>query len=218
MTKASESKRRLEDIMREFSDTLVEGILVLKDAIFNLSDDRREEFNNKVTEMIEIENKADRLKDELIEKFLKREAMAFSRSDRIQLIENIDMIFDNMEYCARTIQIHSFLIKDYSILASSFKKYTNDLTEIIKIFSTAVNTAEENLEKVIELTREIEKLRQEAKEQIYQMMKDIVMSDYKTLEKLLLYRSTECLLAILEKTEETSDLLRMIAVKYLVLK
>ena len=218
MTKVSEPKRKIEDIMREFSETLVEGISVFKDAIFSLVDNKRKEFNSNVTKVLKAEEKADLLKDELIEKFLKRETMAFSRSDRIQLIENVDIIFDHIEYCTRAIQVHSSLIKDYAPIAAPFKKFTTDLMEIIKTLSTAINTAEEDLEKTIQITKEVEKSREQAKDQVFQMMKEIITSDYEVSEKFLLYRSMEYLLSILEKTEETSDFLRMLAIKYLVLK
>ena len=66
----------------------------------------------KVKEIIAIEQNADRLKEELIEKFIKRESMAFSRDDRINLIEEIDITLDNIEYCARTIQTHTTIIED----------------------------------------------------------------------------------------------------------
>ena len=218
MTKASEPKRKIEDIMREFNETLVEGILVFKDAIFSLCDNKRKEFNNSVTKVLKTEEKADLLKEELIEKFLKRETMAFSRSDRIQLIEEIDIIFDHIEYCIRSIQVHSSAIKDYATIAAPFKKFTTDLMEIIKTLSTAMNTAEEDLENAIQITKQVEKKRDVAKDQIFQMMKDIITSDYEIADKFLLYRSIEYLLTILEKTEETSDFLRTLAIKYLVLK
>ena len=204
--------------MREFNDTLVEGISVFKDAIFSLADNKRKEFNNGVAKVLKIEEKADLLKDDLIEKFIKRETMAFSRSDRIQLIESVDIIFDHLEYCARTIQVHSALIKDYASIAGPFKKFATDLMEIVKRLSTALNTAEEDLEKTIQITREVEKSREAAKDLIFQVMKEILASEYEVTEKFLLYRSVEYLLAILEKAEETSDFLRMLAIKYLVLR
>lgn len=218
MAKGTESKRKIEEVMREFNETLVEGITILKDAILNLIDNKRNEFNNSVTKVLKTEEKADLLKEELIEKFLKRETMAFSRSDRIQLIEEVDIIFDHIEHSARSIQVHSSYIEDYSPVAASLKKFTTDLMEIITTLSIAINTAEEDLEKTIQITKEVEKNRGHAKDKVFQLMKEILSSDYDETEKFLLYRSVEYLLAILEKAEETSDLLRTLAIKYLVLR
>ncbi|HUY01627.1 MAG TPA: DUF47 family protein [Candidatus Deferrimicrobium sp.] len=216
--KEGASKRKVEDVMRELNTVLVEGITVFNDAIHVLCDNKLDAFNEKVDEIIKIEDKADRLKDELIEMFIKRETMAFSRTDRIQLIESIDIILDNIEYCARTIQTHASLIKDYSVVGTDFKKYTNDLTEVIKTLSRAINLVEENLEQAIKATKLVENLRQDARNHIFHMMGNIIKGDFKNPEKMLLYTSIEYLLAILDKAEETSDLLRMLAIKYLVLE
>lgn len=204
--------------MREFNETLVEGITVLKDAILSLVDNKRKEFNNNVTKVLKAEGKADLLKEELIEKFLKRETMAFSRSDRIQLIEEVDIIFDHIEYSARAIQVHSSYIEDYMPVATSLKQFTTELMEIITSLSIAINTAEEDLQKTIQMTKEVEKSREHAKDKVFQLMKEILASDYDETTKFLLYRSVEYLLAILEKAEEVSDNLRTLAIKYLVLK
>jgi uncharacterized protein Yka (UPF0111/DUF47 family) len=216
--KPIESKRKLEDIMREFSSTLVDGVLVFKDAIFNLVDNKKEEFDKNTTQIIEYEDKADRLKEKLIEKFLKKETMAFSRSDRIQLIESIDIIMNNIEYCVRAIQTHSYLIKDYSPLSASLKNYITDLIKVVKTLSSAIDMAEENLEKTIEITNQVKIHREKARDEIFHIMKEIILSDYETSEKILLYMTIKYLLDILEKAEETSGYLRVLAIKYLVIR
>jgi predicted phosphate transport protein (TIGR00153 family) len=214
--KEGASKRKVEDVMRELNALLVEGITVFNDAIYVLCD-KPDAFSQNVAEIIKIEDKADHLKEELIELFIKRETMAFSRTDRIQLIESIDIIFDNIEYCARTMQTHAMLIKDYSPIATDFKKYVKDLTEVVKTLSGAIDLAEVDLRKAIEATKLVETLRQAARDQIFNMMENIIKGDFKNPEKMLLYTNIEYLLAILDKAEETSDLLRMFAIKYLVL-
>ena len=216
--KENESKRKIEDIMREFNSLLVEGILNFNKAIYSLCDNKLDKFNEKVERIIQIEKKADRLKEELIEKFIKRETMAFSRGDRIQLIEAIDIILDSIEYCARIMQVHANIIKDYSPVAIDFKKYVNDLAEVVKTLSSAIDLAEEDLEKTIEATKLIESLRRDARNHSFHVLSGIVKGDFKSTEKMLLYRNVECLLAILEKSEETSDFLRTLSIKYLVLK
>jgi predicted phosphate transport protein (TIGR00153 family) len=215
--KTSDSKRKVEEIMREFNNVLLECVKLFSEAVHTLCDNQIEEFNKKVEQIIQVEEKSDGLKDELIEKFMKKEAMAFTRADRIQLIENLDMIVDDIEYSARAMQINSIIIKDYSIIADHFKKFSDDLEAVVKTLANAVTLAEENLEKAIEATKAVEKLRDPARTHSFQIMTEILKSDLKNLEKMLLYRNTEYLLAILDKAEETSDYLRMIAIKYLVI-
>ncbi|NVM53783.1 MAG: DUF47 family protein [Candidatus Helarchaeota archaeon] len=211
-------KRKLEDVMREFNALLVEGITVFKEAIHFLCDNKHSEFNKKVKLIIEVEKKADRLKEELIEKFIKRETLAFSRADRIELIERIDIVLDRIEYATRTIQTHSTLIKDYSIVADHFKKFTNDLAEAVKTLSNAIDVAEDDLQKAIEATKLVEELRRHARNHSFEIMEDIIKGKVDNPEKMLLYTSTEYLIAILDESEETSDFLRKIAIKYLVLE
>jgi len=216
--KGSKPKRKIEDVMKEFNGLLVKSITTFNDAINVLCDNKHKEYNEKVKEIIAIEQNADRLKEELIEKFIKRESMAFSRDDRINLIEEIDITLDNIEYCARTIQTHTTIIEDYSPVASHFKKYTKDLTEMIKTLSSAIDMAEEDLLKTIEGTKLVEELRRQARNQSFQIMTDIIKGKFDNPQKMLLYTETEYLLHILDRAEETSDYLRRMAIKYLVLE
>ncbi|MFX1293856.1 MAG: DUF47 domain-containing protein [Promethearchaeota archaeon] len=210
-----DKKSRIEDIMYDYNQTMVEAITVFNEAIHLLSDDKIEEFESKVKEITQIEAKSDRLKEKLIELFIKRETMAFSRADRIDLVDEIDYILDRIEYCARTIQTHP--IKTYAPIAKDFKKYSNDLAEIVKTLSGAINMAETDLKKAIEATKLIESLRRSARSHSFEIMKDILKFEFSNLEKILLYTTTKYLLGILDKAEEVSDFLRKIAIKYLVL-
>jgi hypothetical protein len=92
-----------------------------------------------------------------------------------------------------------------------------DLTEVVKTLSGAIDLAEVDLRKAIEATKLVETLRHAARDHIFNMMENIIKGDFKNPEKMLLYTNIEYLLAILDKAEETSDLLRMFAIKYLVL-
>lgn len=216
--KSGSSKRKLEDIMKEYNGLLVQGITVFNDAINVLCDNKHKEYDEKVKEIIDIERKSDRLKEELTEKFIRRETMAFSRGDRIHLIEEIDITLDNIEYCARTIQTHKNIIEDYSPVATHFKRFAKDLTEMIKTLSSAIDIAENDLLKTIEGTKLVEDLRRQARNQSFQMMADIINGKIDNPQKMLLYTETEYLLHILDRAEVTSDFLRRIAIKYLVLE
>lgn len=215
---SDKKKRKLEDVMREFNHLLVEAVTLFNEGIHLLCDNKDDKFKEKVKEIIKVENKADRLKEELIEKFLKRETMAFTRADRIKLVEEIDIVLDQIEYCARTIQTHIGLVADYGPVAKHFKKFTNDLTEVIKTLSSAIDTAEVDLLKTIEGTKLVEKLRRHARNNSFQIMADIINGNFKNPQKMLLYTTTEYLLHILDRAEQTSDYLRMIAIKYMVLE
>jgi len=208
-------KRKIEDIMREFNDLLKHGIELFDQGIDLLCDGKFKEFHKIVDEIITVEKKADRLKDELIEKFMKREAMAFSRGDRIELIEKIDIVHDCIEYAARTIQTHP--IKSYDPITVPFKQFTHDLAEVVKALAGAVMLAEDDLHKTIEATRMIESLRRSARDHSFEIMAEILKSELSTLDKVLLYSTIEYMLDILDRAEEASDFLRTIAIKYLVI-
>ncbi len=216
--KGGKPQKKLEEVMKEFNGLLVEAITVFADAIHVLCDNKPEKFKEKVKEIIAIEKKADVLKEDLIERFIRRESMAFSRGDRISLIEEIDVTLDNIEYCARTIQTHINIITDYSQVASHFKKYTKDLAEMVKTLSNAINDAEDDLRKTIEGTKLVEELRRQARNHSFRIMTDIIKGKFDNPQKMLLYTETEYLLNILDRAEETSDFLRRMAIKYMVLE
>lgn len=212
--KDKKKKSKIEELMQEFNQLLVTGITIFDEAIHFLADDNFAEFDKKVEEIIAVEKKGDRLKDDLISEFIKRETMAFSRADRIDLIEAIDNVHDRIEYCARTIKTHH--IKSYEPVSTHFKKYSNDLAEVIKTLSGAVEIAEEDLEKTIEATRLVESLRRSARNHSFEIMDAIVQYKFEATEKILLYNTVTNLLKILDEAEQTSDFLRKIAIKYLV--
>ncbi|MHA1264675.1 MAG: DUF47 domain-containing protein [Candidatus Helarchaeota archaeon] len=216
--KATKQKRKVEEIMKEYNSLLVSGITRFNEAIVNLCNNKPAEFDKALEAIIQIEKHADRLKDELIEKFIKRETMAFSRGDRIQLIERIDIVLDKIEYCARMIQAHMKLIKNYGAVAEEFKKYTKDLVEVVKTLSSAIDATEEDLQKAIEGTRLVEELRRHARAHSFQIMALIMEQELPDIVKMLLYTEMEYMLSILDEAEESSDFLRMIAIKYLVLE
>jgi predicted phosphate transport protein (TIGR00153 family) len=215
MSDKKKSKPKIEDIMREYNDLLIQGIELFDQGIDLLCDHKIPEFNKVVDEIIAVEKKADRVKDQLIEEFMKRETMAFSRMDRIELLEKIDVVHDLIEYTARTIQTHP--IKSYEPVSTHFKQFTNDLIEVVKALAGAVNLAEDDLQKTIEATRMIEELRRAARNHSFEMMRDILKAELLPLDKFLFYSSTEYMLSILDCAEEASDFLRTIAIKYLVI-
>ncbi len=211
------SKRKIEDVMREFNDLLEHAIILFDEGIDLLCDGKQAEFDKKVAEIIQDEKKADRLKDELVQLFMERETMAFSRSDRLELLEVMDTVFDKIEYCVRMVEAHPMDPYTREPAAKHLQQFSHDIEEIVKALVGAVNMAEDDLQKTIEATRLIEELRRHARDHSFNVIEDILQGDYTDLEKMLLSTTTEYMIDIMDTAEEAGDFLRKIAIKYLVL-
>jgi len=203
--------------MQEFNNLLSHAVILFDESIDLLCDGNQTEFDKKVTEIIAVEKKADRLKDELIELFMKRETMAFSRGDRIELLEHIDIVFDQIEYAIRMIETHPIEPYTKTPIKTHLQQFSHDIEEIVKTLAGAVNMAEEDLPKAIQATRMIEDLRRHTRDHYFEIIEDILKGDYADIEKMLLSSGTEYMIKIIDSAEEASDFLRMLAIKYLVL-
>ena len=149
---------------------------------------------------IALEKKQDRMKEKLFERMFTRETMVFSRSDRIQIIENIDKITDKIEIVVRKLLLYQVKIK---------KPMQEGIKEIAELNSQIGEKAHEMLisvlsdfEKAKDYVVQITDLRRTVREKQWELQK----MNYSYQEDFMAFRYTETLIKYLMEAADRAEI------------
>ncbi len=161
---------------------------------------------------IALEKKQDRVKEKLFERMFTRETMVFSRSDRIQIIENIDKITDKIEIVVRKLLLYQVKIK--KPLQEGIKEIAelnNQIGE--KVHEMIINVLSD-FEKAKEYVTQITDLRRTVREKQWELQK----MNYSYQEDFMAFRYTETLIKYLmeaaDRAEVFADRMFILIYKY----
>ena len=122
-SKRKKKAKSLKELFIDCSKSTKEAFHSMESAVLAYVDEDFILAQEEANKTIALEKKQDRVKEKIFERMFSRETMVFSRSDRIQIIENIDKITDKIEIVVRKLLLYQHSIK-------------NPLKEILKEMAT----------------------------------------------------------------------------------
>ena len=162
-------------------------------------------------EVIEIERNMDAKKEELIENVLAKHAYLPQHTlERHKLIRLMDSVIDTSEHAVRVMWIGRKMKppKDLEDLAKLVWKCTDLLQDAVKYLYS-------DFEKCVELTRKVDKVREEARDLQFKILEELYMeSKYPQREIHLFSEVSHWIVKVAVQAEDTGDFLRELAVKY----
>lgn len=167
-----------------------------------------EEIKN---EIIHLERKMDEKKEELIENVLAKHAyLPQHTQERHKLIRLMDSVIDTSEHAVRVMWIGRKMKppKDIENLGKLCWKCTDFLQDAVKYLYS-------DFEQCVKYTREVDRLREEARDLQFKILEDLYMeSKYPDHEIHLFGEVSHWMVKVAVQAEDTGDFLRELAVKY----
>jgi predicted phosphate transport protein (TIGR00153 family) len=178
---ATWKKKKINDLFLENAQVIELCLKTLSEAIFAFADGNYPLMEQKAEETIQLEKRQDRLREVITEKIFSNENMAFSRPDRLFLVNEMDDIGDEAEIVARKMRIYKPKpdpellagIKNISSEISEIGKAMNELVAgILKDFDIALKKIEIN----INIRRDIREKHWKLMQRLYEL--DLPAKDF----------------------------------------
>ncbi|TFF86334.1 DUF47 family protein [Candidatus Thorarchaeota archaeon] len=204
-------QEKAEKLLLSLSKSLQKACAKLHALVECWDKGNEEKVKEIAEEIIEVEREADETKDALITSiFAKHAYLPQQTEERYDLITKMDHIIDAAEEAARIILAGFEREPPKEIVKISEKCWycTDLLQDAIKyIFS--------DFEKSIKYSRKIEDVREEARNEKFELIEDICEGDYKPIDAMYYHLIATEILEVAIRAETTADLIRAIAVRYI---
>ncbi len=162
-------------------------------------------------EIIALERKMDRKKEELIEEILCQHAyLPQQTEERHQLINLMDSIIDTAEHAVRIMWTGRKFKppKRMELLAEKVWSCTDYLQDAVKYLYG-------DFKKSVEITRKVDELREEARDMEFELLEEVFNEgDYSAAEIQLFVEAAHWVTKVAVQSEVTGDFLRELAVRY----
>ncbi len=211
-----EEKPKLDEINEKFQEEVRSGCQKLYNYLSDfiekkLVDDKL--IDDKFQEVIACEKRADKLKDQYLELLFKdKKALPFLVEERYKIITSLDKIANKSEIIARYMMIFPFEIyddlrEDFIALNKLYMDITNQLLNCTLLMETKFDSS-------YELTFEIENLRRESHDLKFRMFESLFKKTDNVLRINLTWKLIGLLYDVISCSEEISDFLRCLIIKY----
>lgn len=171
---AAWKKKKINELFIENARVIELCLKSLSEAVFAFADGDQALMEQKAEETIQLEKKQDRLREVITEKIFSNENMAFSRPDRLFLVNEMDDIGDEAEIAARKLRLYRPKpdtelfngIRDISSEIAQIGKAMNDLiVNLLNNFDAALKSIDIN----ISIRREIREKHWKLMQRLYQL-------------------------------------------------
>lgn len=201
----------LDEIIEEYRKETLEGCKQLHSYLNNFIHQKQKD--TKLDEVIECEYNCDRLKEKYIKLLYEdKRALPFLIEDRYNIITMIDGINDRVEFIARFLQINPFelyegISDDFQKLIDTCKDCITDLISLVTIVETSFEQANKKTFKIEELKRTGRTLRFKMLEEVYKQTDNYTRVN-------LIAQLIMDIYDIISWSEEISDYIRGLIIKY----
>jgi len=204
-------KIKISDISKEFLDELSKGINALQECINNLIENKVDQ--SKLDEVITCEHKCDRIKERFIETLFKdKKALPFLVEDRYKIMNAIDGISDKTEGIARHMKVFPFEV--FQEIREELRNLTSYSKEVVEILIDCIGLMETDFKAAYQKTLNIESLKRKARHSKYDILEIIYKKKEEALRVILTSNLTNQIFDLIGMTEEISDYLRGLILKY----
>ena len=200
--------KSLNDLFIECSHLTKKAFETMRNAVIAYVDGDFVLAEKESSKTITLEKKQDRVKEELFERMFTRETMVFSRSDRIQIIENLDKITDQIEIVVRKLLLYQVQIK--TPLQQGIKEIAELNSQIGEKVYEMVTSVLEDFTKAKNYVDQITDLRRTVREKRWELQKE----NYKLQDDFMTFRYIE---SLIKQLMESADRAEIFADRILVL-
>ncbi|MHA1370970.1 MAG: DUF47 domain-containing protein [Promethearchaeota archaeon] len=201
------------ETLKNSANKIVELIKMICDDSVK-SEEKEKEL---ISSIIADEKKVDRLRESFIEKLYTKKGFLpkFVANDNLFIIERLDAVEDDMEIVARYCNLYQYKIPDP--LKPDFIRLADEAEDVVKKLVNAVTLLYQDFSKAKKATDEIQTERRDAREVQWELMKQLHALDVDPKSTFMLQALIRILMKVVDKSEEFSDILYSMAIKYMVL-
>lgn len=204
-------QEQADELLLKLSKSLQSASAKLRVAIKEWAKGEVKILEDFEEEIIKLEREADRIKDDLFERiFSKKAYLPQQTQDRHQLVIRMDGIIDATEDAVRLIVIARRIRPPRKIVDLAKKCWicTDMLQDAIKYLF-------DNFDKAVEISFKIDKVREEARDDQFELIDELLSTkEYTPEENHLLHYISRMILQVALRAEDTGDFIRTLAVKY----
>ena len=172
------STKMLETQIDEFLDAVSQGALVFKQGIKSYLENQKVSFEENMTTIRDLENKADTLRRRIENHLYTHSLIPEHRGDVLGLLESMDNVIDTAKgtlnyFSVETPDIHMELIKDFVELNDKATLAAESIVLAARAFFRDVNVVKDHLHKVYFYEKEADKIADRLKRDIFRLKIDL---------------------------------------------
>jgi len=205
------STKMLETQIDEFLDAVSQGALVFKHGIKNYLENQKTNFEENLTTIRDLENKADTLRRRVESHLYSQSLIPEHRGDVLGLLENMDNVIDIAKgslnyFSVETPDIHMELIKDFVELTDKAALAAESIVLAARAFFRDVSAVKDHLHKVYFYEKEADKIADRLKRHIFKLNMDLS-------NKMHLTNFVQHVDFLADRSEEVADRLSIYTIK-----
>ena len=206
-----EKKNELDEINREFLSETLNGSAILNDAVTQFIEGKLKK--DGLDGIIEVEHKCDEIKDKYVEILFKdKRALPFLVEDRYNILMMIDQVNDKMEFFARFLKTNPF--KLYDEVKDEFSNLCSACSQSVERLIDCATFIETDFSGAYKITFEIEEIKRKARTAKFNLLEKLYKIDDNPIKVYITSKLVTYLYDIASWSEETSDYLRGLIIKY----
>ena len=211
MKLGKEKKNELDEINREFLSETLNGSALLHDAMTQFIDGKLKK--DILDGIIEAEHKCDEIKDKFTQILFKdKRALPFLVEDRYNIFMMVDQVNDKMEFFARFLKTNPF--KLYDEVKDEFRNLCNACSQSVEKLIDCATLIETDFSGAYKITYEIEEFKRKARTAKFNLLETLFKMDDNPTKVYITSKLVTYLYEIASWSEETSDYLRGLIIKY----
>ncbi len=205
------STKMLEAQIDEFLDAVSQGALVFNQGIRNYLENQKVSFEENMTAIRDLENKADTLRRRIESHLYTHSLIPEHRGDVLGLLESMDNVIDIAKgslnyFSVETPDIHMELINDFVELADKAAMAAESIVLAARAFFRDVNAVKDHLHKVYFYEKEADKIADRLKRSIFKLEIDLS-------NKMHLTNFVQHVDFLADRSEEVADRLSIYSIK-----
>jgi len=211
MKLGKEKKNELDEINREFLSETLNGSAILHEAVSQYIEGK---LNKSVLDgIIAAEHRCDEIKDKFTEVLFKnKRALPFLVEDRYNILMMIDQVNDKMEFFARFLKTNPF--KLYDEVKDEFRNLCTACSQSVEKIIDCATLIETDFSGAYKITYEIEEVKRKARTAKFNLLEKLFKMDDNPTKIYITSKLVSYLYEIASWSEETSDYLRGLIIKY----
>ncbi len=193
-------------------DKVLEIVSLLDECIKLLVNEKFNQCEECVEKIIRVENEIDEIKFKIEERISKGKRLKYLIEDQVKLLDVLEHIADRTEILARFI--HAYMVKIPDEIKGDVIELSGRTLETVKKLYEAIKSVNENLERSYFLASDVEKLKEDAVEIEFKIIKWLSQSSI-DVKKIIEIKDIVSLLGrIAEKAEEATNTIKTMSMKY----
>lgn len=203
--------KMLESQIDEFLDAISQGALVFKQAVKSYLDGEHEKFEDLITSIGKLENKADNLRRRIESHLYTHSLIPENRGDVLGLLESMDNVIDTAKntvthFSIEAPDIQKELINDFLDLTDNAALAAESIVLSTRAFFRDVNAIKDHLHKVYFYEKEADKIANRLKRHVFNLKIDLS-------KKMHLTYFVQHVDFLADRAEEVADRLSIYAIK-----